>query len=97
MIGRKRRGAAGRRGFESFFGLNNVGDLFRFNASNSWGFFSFRRNAGEQEMAVGIIGLCLGMAIAQLVTGSSSWSFAAFALLTIAHLACNYKAPTLLP
>ena len=48
-------------------------------------------------MAVGIIGLCLGMAIAQLVTGSSSWSFAAFALLTIAHLACNYKAPTLWP
>jgi hypothetical protein len=43
-------------------------------------------------MAVGIIGLCVGMVLAHLVTGSSTWSFAAFAMLTLAHLACNYAA-----
>jgi hypothetical protein len=44
-----------------------------------------------QEMAVGIIGLCLGMLFAHVVAGSSSGAFALFALLTMAHLACNYK------
>jgi hypothetical protein len=43
-------------------------------------------------MAVGIIGLCLGMLLAHVVAGSSSGGFAAFALLTLAHLVCNYKA-----
>jgi hypothetical protein len=43
-------------------------------------------------MAVGIIGLCLGMLLAHVVAGSSSSGFAAFALLTLAHLFCNYKA-----
>jgi hypothetical protein len=45
-------------------------------------------------MAVGIIGLCLGMLFAHIVAGSSSGGFALFALLTIAHLACNYKVTT---
>ena len=44
-----------------------------------------------QEMAVGIIGLCLGMFFAHAVAGSSSGGFALYVLLTMAHLACNYK------
>ena len=47
---------------------------------------------GLQEMAVGIIGLCIGMLLAHAVAGSSGGGFVVFALLTLAHLACNYKA-----
>jgi hypothetical protein len=43
-------------------------------------------------MAVGVIGLCLGMLLAHVVSGSSSGGFAVFFLLTLAHLLCNYKA-----
>jgi ABC-type uncharacterized transport system permease subunit len=50
-----------------------------------------------QEMAVGIIGLCLGMFFAHVVAGSSSGGFALFALLTMAHLACNYKVAAVPP
>ena len=46
-------------------------------------------------MAVGIVGLCLGMLLVHAVAGSSSGGFAVFALLTLAHLACNYKAAPL--
>ena len=41
---------------------------------------------------MGIIGLCLGMMLAQSVTGNSLGAFAAVGVLTLAHLWCNYKA-----
>ena len=52
---------------------------------------------GLQEMAVGIIGLCIGMLLAHAVAGSSGGGFVVFALLTLAHLACNYKAASPCP
>ncbi len=50
------------------------------------------RDATPQEMAVGIIGLCLGMLLAHAVAGSSQGAFAAFGVLTCLHLWCNYRA-----
>jgi hypothetical protein len=43
-------------------------------------------------MAVGIIGLCLGMMLASAVVGSSWGGGVAFGVLTAMHLMCNYMA-----